>query len=443
MILSHRMRMSVAAGLAAITGLVGCSATSYLVDRVENATNSRLPSLRSISPWGGPQTPTYASPVVAPAVEPVPVPAEPLVIPPPATTKTPAKPDTRPVSTPPALPPFDSDARLPSARLFPPGPVKKMGFETSKVIRDSSIIQTGCCTPMVSSCCPTPCCPPPCCPTPCCDPCCDPCGSPCCSLSGKVLGAIATPVWAAKYGVLRVKDGIRNKLSALGSRCNPCVNPCVSCCDPCMTCPSPCSPCGVANEYVLPGVVVNEYPMHGCSTCGPQQGPAMIPMTHRPYPPVGAMPQQQWQQPSSHHVHGQRPCPCQNQQQTMHRPPAAQVPRQAYVPQPQVAPRTYQPTYQPGMTQSVQPQYQARQQPVAQPQYSGQTWSSQQQSQPAVSQPYSTPTPVEPQEQAPAASAGRPEPAPAATSSLTPGYSGHTGYGSLHQVSGRSNQLRR
>jgi hypothetical protein len=148
---SIRVRVTVAAGVVVAAGLAGCQTCRDCVDRIPRP---ELPSLKSIVPFGKSATPTYAEPYQQPLPEAVPAEPAPPARPLPSTTNVPSRVKSRPVSNPPALPPFDPETPVPSAGLFPSGPVRRMGFETSSVIQDSKIIQTGCCAPVVSSCCP-------------------------------------------------------------------------------------------------------------------------------------------------------------------------------------------------------------------------------------------------------------------------------------------------
>jgi hypothetical protein len=429
--LSIRMRVSIAAGVVVAAALVGCQTTRDYVDRLPRPS---MPSLDSIVPFRKSKTPTHAEPYQPPKLEPVPDSQGPLILPAPSSTNTPGRAKSRRVSTPPALPPFDPETPVPSAGLFPSGPIRRMGFETSSVIKDSNIIQTGCCAPIVQSCCPPPCCPTPCCETSCC--------STGCGLSS-LLGTVTTPFYVAKYKIQNAKARLHCRLSAIGSCCSPCSSPC------CAPCAPSCSPCGscVSNEYVMEGVVVNQYPLNrGCSPCSTGMNSVpQIPMHYQ------AAPQQPWRQPAQQFRRPQAPCGCQNQQAAQYPAPQHQHPSQQYYAPRQRAqtPPQYQgarPTYpQPQVVVRqpvVQPQYQptyrptpAPQQRVAQPnQYRPQQPAPQQQQQPfnnqsaaaPVAQPrqdYPAPQPVQPvKPQEPTADTAKPEPAPQ-TSSLVPGHS--------------------
>jgi hypothetical protein len=441
--LSIRMRVGIAAGVVVAAGLAGCQTTrDYIDDRFPQVDLPRpsMPSFDSMVPFRKSKTPTYAEPYDPPKLEAVPDSEGPLILPAPASTNSPSRARSRAVSAPPALPPFEPETAVPSAGLFPSGPVRRMGFETSSVIKDSNIIQTGCCAPIVQSCCP-----PPCCPTPCCETSCCPTG---CGMSA-LLGTVAQPYYVAKYGIQNVKDRLRCKLSALGSCCSPCASSCCAPCAPsCGPCVSSCDPCGscVTNEYVMEGVVVNQYPLNGgCSTCSTGMNSVpQIPMHYQ------AAPQDPWRQPAQQFRRPQAPCGCQNQQAAQYppnqHPPQPQYsPQQAYQPQPQyqqarpaypqpqvaVRPPQYQPTYRPNPVQQ-QPQqqvaqpYQYRPQPAQQPPVQAQPQFNNQNAQAPVAQPqqnYSDPQPVEPaMPQEPTANTEEPQPAPQ-TSSLTPGHS--------------------
>lgn len=432
--LSIRMRVAIAAGVVVAAGLVGCQTTRDYVDRLPRPS---MPSLDSIVPFRKSKAPTYTEPYQPPKLEPVPDSPEPLILPAPASTTSPSRATSRPVSSPPALPPFDPETPVPSAGLFPSGPVRRMGFETSSVIKDSNIIQTGCCAPIVASCCP-----PPCCPTPCCETSCCPTG---CGMSS-LLGKVTHPFYAAKYRIQNAKDRLRCKLSSLGSCCSPCVSSCCTPCAPsCSPCVSSCSPCGsgVSNEYVMmEGVVVNQYLLNGdCSTCSSGMNSVpQIPMHYQ------AAPQQPWRQPTQQFRRPQQPCGCQNQQAAQyptphqHPPQPQYAPQQAYQPQPQyqqarpaypqpqlaVRQPQHQPTYRPNLApqQRVAQPYQYQPRP-AQPQPSPQQPQFNQSVQAPVAQPqqnYTAPQPVQPATpQEPTADAAKSEPAPQ-TSSLTPGH---------------------
>ena len=452
--LSIRMRISIVAGVVVAAGLVGCQATRDYVDQLPAFPPSSIPSLDSMVPFRKLKTQTHAEPYQPPKLDAVPQPPklkpvldvqESLILPAPASTNLRSRGTSRPVSAPPALPTFESETPVPSAGLFPSGPVRRMGFETSSVIKDSSIIQTGCCAPIVQSCCPLPCCPTPCCETSCC-----PTG---CGMSA-LLGTVTYPFYAVKYKMQNVKDRVRCKLSALSSCCNPCVSSCCAPCAPsCSPCVSSCSPCG-SNGYVMEGVVVNQYPLNGgCSTCS--SGVNSVPQIPMHYQ---SAPQQPWSQPAQQFRRPQAPCGCQNQQAAQN-PTSRQQPQfqhqQAYqpqpqyqqarpgYPQPQVAVRSpqYQSTYRPAPVQRQRVQQQPIQQRLLPQQQVARPYQYQPQpAQPRATQPqpdnqspqvpaaqpqqnYSVPQPVQPAEpQEPTVDAVKPEPAPQ-TSSLTPGHS--------------------
>lgn len=396
--LSIRMRVSIVAGVVVAAGLVGCQTCRDCVDRLPRP---GLPKLDSIMPFRKPTTPTYAEPYLPPKLEAVPDSPEPLILPEPSTTNVPSRVYSRPASNPPALPPFEPETPVPSAGLFPSGPVRKMGFETSSVIKDSNIIQTGCCAPIVSSCCPPPCCPTTCCETSCC--------STGCGLSS-LLGSVKQPYYAAKYKLQNARNRLHCKLSSIGSCCSPCSFPC------CAPCAPSCSPCGgcAGNEYVMEGVVVNQYPLNGgCSTCST----GMISAPQMPMHYQSAL-QHPWRQPVQNFRQPQPPCACQNQQAAQY-PPQYQYPPQPYYTSQQTqAQPQYQQTYQPAAPQQqVAQPYQYQPQPVPQPQFNNQSV------QTPVAQPsqtYTAPQPVQPQE--PSASTLPPMPAQP-TTSLTPGHS--------------------
>lgn len=438
---SIRMRVSIAAGVVVAAGLIGCQTGRDLVDRFPHVDLPRpsMPSLDSVVPFRKPKTPTHAEPYQPPKLEAVPDSEGPLILPAPASTNSPSRATSRPVSAPPALPPFEPETAVPSAGLFPSGPVRRMGFETSSVIKDSNIIQTGCCAPIVASCCP-----PPCYPTSCCETSCCPTG---CGMSA-LLGTVTQPYYAAKYRIQNVKDRLRCKLSALGSCCSPCAS---SCCAPCAPA---CSPCGggVSNGYVMEGVVVNQYPLNGgCSTCSTgMNSVSQMPMHYQ------ATPQQPWRPPTQQFRRPQAPCGCQNQQAAQYPTPHLQPSPQTYYapgrpvktqpqyqgarptnPQPQVAVRQpvaqpqYQPTYRPTPVQQLPlPQQQVAQPYQYQPQTAqpraAQAQSNNQSTQAPAAQPqqnYSAPQPVQPATpQEPTANTAEPQPAPQ-SSSLTPGHS--------------------
>ena len=426
--LSLRLRLGVVAGVIAATGLAGCQTCRDCIDRIPRP---ELPSLGSVAPFR--KAPTYAEPYKPPtSKDAAPTHAEPLVIPKPSpsTTRTPAQPGkpaqlySPPVAVPPALPPFEPEAPVPSAGLFPPSSIRKMGHEVSSTDHDSKIVQTSGFMPVVSSCGPAPCCPPPCCPTPCCPPVC--CPTDCCSssLSSTLLGNITHPLYATKYKLQSMADRVKCKLSTLRSCCSPCD----PCCDPCFPCPSPCDPCGpcgVVNEYVMEGVVVGQYPLNGrCSSCA--TGHTQVPTI--PMQPTGTgmmHPPHTWQQPT------QPPCACQTQHSNMQYQPGTQY---------HGGQRTYAQPYQqtwraPAAQQSVTQQPVARQyqaQPAQQPQFTRQH--AQQQMAPSQ-QSYSAPQTVAPQPaipspQQPATSA------PPATTSLSPGHAPLRGYAPVTRVSG-------
>ena len=361
--LSIRMRVSITTVVVVAAGLVGCQTTRDYVDGFPRVDLPRpsMPSLDSMVPFRKSKSPTYAEPYQPPKLEAVPDSQKPFILPAPASTNTPGRAKSRRVSTPPALPPFDPETPVPSAGLFPSGPVRRMGFETSSVIKDSNIIQTGCCAPIVQSCCPPPCCPTPCCETSCC--------STGCGLSS-LLGAVSHPFYAAKYKIQNAKARLHCKLSAIGSCCSPCSSPCCAPCAPsCSPCVSSCSPCGscVTNEYVMEGVVVNQYPLNGgCSPCS--TGMASVPEIPMHYP---AVPQQQWRQPAQQFQRPQVPCGCQNQRAAQYPAPQYQQPQYQHPPQQYYAPQ--QPAQAPPQYQGARPTYAQPQvavrQPVAQPQY--------------------------------------------------------------------------
>jgi hypothetical protein len=310
---------------------------------------------------------------------------------------------------------------VPSAGLFPSGPIRRMGFETSSVIQDSNIVQTGCCAPIVTSCCP-----PPCCPTPCCETSCCPTG---CGMSA-LLGTVTQPFYVAKYGIQNVKNRLRCKLSALGSCCSPCASSCCAPCAPsCSPCVSSCSPCGscVSNEYVMEDVVVNQFPQNrGCSTCSTGMNSVpQIPMHYR----AAQYPTPQYQQRPQQYYAPRQPVQAQPQYQGA-RPtyPQPQVAVRQLVRQPQYQP-SYRPTpvqQQPLPQQQVAQPYQYQPQPAQQQPVQGQPRSNNQNAQAPVAQPqqnYTAPQPVQPATpQEPTADTAEPQPAPQ-TSSLTPGHS--------------------
>lgn len=381
-----RTRVRTVACVVLAAGLVGCQTCRDCVDRIPGPS---LPKLGSIIPFGKSSTPVYAEPYRPPKLEPVPdspVPDSPapdspapLILPSPEASTPPSRIDSRQRSTPPALPPFEPETKVPSAGLFPSGPVRKMGFEASGIEADSAIIQTGGYAPMVTGCCPEPCCPPPCCPVTCCPVTC--CEVPCCSSGGlsSVLGRIAHPFYAAKYRIQNAKDRLKCRLSSIGSYCRACSIPC---CSPCV---SSCVPCSGGCE--LEGVVVGQYPLvSGCTTCSSGVPPVpRIPMHYQPAPQ-----QQSWRQAPHHYV-----APSQPQYQGAH--PAYAAP-QAAVRQP-VSPHQYQP---------ASPQLQRRN-PSPQPQVA------------RSPQEYTAPRPVEPLSPQSTKPATRPS-NEATKSSLAPGH---------------------
>ncbi len=433
--LSIRMRVTIAASVVVVAGLAGCQTTrDYIDDRFPqvNLPRPSMPSFDSMVPFRKSKAPTYAEPYQAPKLEAVPDSDESLILPAPASTNSPSRGKSRPASAPPALPPFEAETAVPSAGLFPSGPVRRMGFETSNVIKDSNIIQTGCCAPIVQSCCPPPCCPTPCCETSCC--------STGCGMSS-LLGTVAQPFYVAKYKIQNARDRLHCKLSALGSCCSPCAS---SCCAPCAPSCSPCGSC-VTNEYVMDGIVVNQYPLNGgCSSCS--TGTTSVPQIPMQYAPG---PQPQWGQPVQQFRRPQAPCGCQNQQATQYSAPQYQSPQHYYppqqpaqatpqfqgarptYPQPQVAVRQpvaqprYQPTYRPAPVQQQPMQQRAARTYQYQPQPAPQQQAPRDSQNAAgpVTQPrqdYTPPQPVQPvTPQEPTADSATPDPAPQ-TSSLVP-----------------------
>lgn len=336
MILSVRTRARIAACVVLAAGLAGCQTCRDCVDRIPRPS---LPKLGSIIPFGKSSTPVYAEPYQPPKLEPVPDSPEPLILPSPAASTPPARIDSRQNSTPPALPPFEPETKVPSAGLFPSGPVRKMGFQTSNVQGEATIVQTSGFGPVATSCCPEPCCPPPCCPVTCCE-------VPCCSSGGlsSVLGRIAHPFYAAKYRIQNAKDRLKCRLSSIGSFCRSCSIPC---CSPCV---ASCVPCAGGCE--LEGVVVGQYPLvSSCSSCG--MGVPSVPHTPMQYQP--APQQQSWGQAPYHGVaphqpHYQGPQPAYATPQSAvrqpvypHQPVSPQLQRPNPSPQSQVArsPQSY------------------------------------------------------------------------------------------------------
>lgn len=138
--LSIRMRISIAAGVVVAAGLVGCQATRDYVDHLPAFPPSSIPSLDSMVPFRKLKTQPHAESYQPPKLEPVLQPPklkpvldaqESLILPAPASTNSRSRGTSRPVSAPPALPPFEAETPVPSAGLFPSGPVRRMGFETS------------------------------------------------------------------------------------------------------------------------------------------------------------------------------------------------------------------------------------------------------------------------------------------------------------------------
>jgi len=393
--LSIRMRISIAAGVVVAAGLVGCQTCRDCVDRFPRVDFPRpgLPKLNSIVPFRKSKTPTDAEPFQPPKLQAVPDSPEPLILPEPSTTGVPSRVTSPRTSSPPALPPFEPETAVPSAGLFPPGPVRRMGFETSSVIRDSNIIQTGCCAPIVSSCCPPPCC------------------STGCGLSS-VMGSYYAAKCKMKYKIQNAKARLQCKLSSMGSCCRPCFS---SCCAP------SCTPCGSCMNQSVLGGGVNQYPFNAGYSTFPS-GMSSVPQIPMYYQ---ATPQNLWRQPAQQFRTPQPPCNCQNQQAVQYPAPQYQYPapqyqyppQQAYAPQQQYPyPQTYQPTVP--QQQVVQP-YQYQPQPAPQPQFSNQSIQS------PVAQPpqtYTAPQPVQPAPQEPSASVEPPKVEPQ-TSHLSPGHS--------------------
>ena len=116
--LSIRMRVSIAAGVVVAAGLVGCQTTRDYVDGFPRVNFPRptVPSFDQFVPFGNSKPRTHAEPYQAPKLEPVPDVQEPLILPAPASTNSPGRATSRPVSSPPALPPFEAETPVPCFR---------------------------------------------------------------------------------------------------------------------------------------------------------------------------------------------------------------------------------------------------------------------------------------------------------------------------------------
>lgn len=285
--LSIRMRADILAGVVMSAMMIGCQTCRDYVDRIPRP---ELPSLRTITPFRKSVTPTplYAEPLRQPSRQAAPVQRDLPILPAPATTNTPSRSNSRPASRPPALPPYDPETPVPSAGLFPPGPVRKIQYKTSSVIKDSNILQTGCCYSTG----PTSCCPPSCCPTACCVTSC--CPTDCC-MKNRLLGAVTRPYYSMKYRLQNAKDRLRCKLSSIGSCC---CSPCSMCCDPCSSC--------VSNGCIQSGTVIGPYPVS--SSCSPYAGGVVSPFPNHSH----AAARNLWRQPVQNFR--RPPCACQSQQ---------------------------------------------------------------------------------------------------------------------------------
>lgn len=311
---TFRPRFRLIAGVILAAGLVGCQTCRDYVGRLPRPSLSKIDS---VIPFRKPRTPADAEPYQPPKLEPVPDSPEPLILPDPAASTRPSRIESGRVKAPPALPPFEPETKVPSAGLFPAGPVRKMGFETSNVAAVPIIVQTGCWTPVVTGCCPQPCCPPPCCAPTCCE-------ISCCSTTPRlssILGRITHPFHAARFRMQNAKNRLKCRLSSLRSRFH--FNS-VACCSPCAL---SCVPCG--NGCDLQTFSGGPYPVDGvCSPC-----PTGMPMTpHIPPHYPAALPQQSWQTGARQYGHPTEPY-YQGQQ--------AQIPHAARQPAPQ------KPLYQP------------------------------------------------------------------------------------------------
>lgn len=340
-----RMRAMIMAGLAISAGLTGCQTYRDYMDRIPQPELPSLSSLKTVTPFRKSTTPAYAEPYRKPSDLTKP---DLPVLPEPTTTNTPSRLHSQPVSRPPVLPPFDPEldpeTPVPSAGLFPPGPVRKIDFETSSVVRDSNITPVGCFSSTMSSCCPSSCCPTACCVTSCC-----PTG---CGMKSRIMGAVTRPYYSMKCRMQNAKARLRCKLSSFGSCCSPCCSPCAPICDPCSSCMS-------SGGYATGGVIVDQYPVNsGYSSYGTGYGNvATFPVHSQP------VPQQAWRQPVLNFR--RPPCPCQNQQPPVqYGQQAPYSPPQQYQAQPQYQGAT-RPVY-PGPQTAVQPQ------PVQQPIVNGQ-----------------------------------------------------------------------
>lgn len=423
--LSIHVRASVLAVIA--SGLVGCQTCRTCVDNLPrpHLPQLGLPALQSMMPFRRSASveqaePEYYPMPTLPVAVPIESSREPLILPEATTYTAPARSIYRPSSNPPALPPFEEEATIPSAGLFPPTAIRRMGYETSSVDKDTKIIQTGHYGPFGSSCGPQACCPQPSCPTTSCYPpiCAPSCEVPCCespcgrSLGSRLLGAVTHPLYVAKYKAQNFKARLKCKLSLFGSkRCYSSCDPCyVPTCDPCAVSCDPCSPCGNVygfNGYVTPGMGVNQHPVRG-GNWGYRNVP-QYPTQYQPGPPMYGQTM----------VPQQAPCNCQNQQQTM---PYQPVPQHQLSGQPFPQQQYQQPAY--GSLPAQQPvvqqyPYQYQPQPGQQPQFSNQNMPT-----PATRSPqtYTAPQTVQP---APPTSAA--QQSTFQRTSLNPGYAALVG----------------
>jgi hypothetical protein len=141
--LSIRMRVSFAASVVVAAGLVGCQTTRDYIDHrfpQMNLPRPSMPSFDEMVPFSKSKPRTHAEPYQPPKLEPVPDAQEPLILPAPASTNSRSRGTSRPVSAPPALPPFEAETPVPSAGLFPSGPVRSAGWALKR--RVSSKIRT-------------------------------------------------------------------------------------------------------------------------------------------------------------------------------------------------------------------------------------------------------------------------------------------------------------
>lgn len=259
-----------AAGLIGFISLAGCHA---LQSRLGLSRDSHF-APRTIAPAQPYQMPSRSR---DPVVLPEPAPSEPLRL---------------PAEVPPAA--DDEEESIPSAGLAPIRPVCFQQMSSS-------------CSPCVTTC--------------------SPCGPSCYSGCGPGLGDHFQGAMArlqghfsetkARIGCMGLK--MKSSLSRFRS-CGSC-SPCVSSCDPC---PVSCSPCGDSG-FAMHGMV-SEYGHPGVYSSGPYPVPAgqwhPVSTPVQPYAPHPYAAAPGWGHavhPAAPPMHGQAPCPCQ-QQQSVWRP---------------------------------------------------------------------------------------------------------------------------